>query len=102
MTSEKKKDTQPWLLVESDQSVEGLCQVIQQVVKNQQETAVSLQQLLSGISDKLERFNIQLQLMQEKLAALEHRMMKNDIREQNRRLRTHDAFSFQAQKTANP
>ncbi len=40
--------------------------------------------------------------MQDKIVSLERHMIENDIREQNRRLRTHDAFAFQARKIANP
>jgi len=91
-----------WLLVENEKSLESLSKVLVQVAQNQQETALALQKLLSGLSEKMDRLNLQFKAMHEKIAALEHKMLENDIREQNRRLRTHDTFSFQARKMANP
>lgn len=91
-----------WLLVEHETDISGLARAVAAIGKNQQETSLALQKLLSGLAEKLDTLNHRFKAIQEKIAALEHKMLENDIREQNRRLRKHDAFSFQARKTANP
>ena len=91
-----------WLMVEHETDISGLAKAVSVIGKNQQETASALQKLLSGLTEKLDTLNQRFMAIQEKIAALEHKMLENDIREQNRRLRTHDAFSFQARKIANP
>jgi phage shock protein A len=97
-----RKNDSSWLLVSDDKNIENLVAIVSQVAQSQQETALALQKLLSGLSEKMDKLSVRFAAMQEKIAALEHRMLENDIREQNRRLRTHDAFSFQARKMANP
>lgn len=90
------------LAVENEKNFETLNKTISQVAQSQQETALALQKILSDLSSKMDKLHVKVTTMQEKIASLERHMIDNDIREQNRRLRTHDAFTFQARKMANP
>jgi hypothetical protein len=91
-----------WLLMNPEKSLDTLLDLLLQVHKSQQESALALQKLLSTLSDKMERVEKRTQVIHDRLVALESRVHEQDVREQNRRIRTHDAFSFRPQHTANP
>jgi DNA anti-recombination protein RmuC len=127
--SSSSRDKEEWILLNGPKSVDNVYKVLQILVKNQQVLAVSIQQLLSNVSDKvaalserMEEIEMDLGEMQENyetekacintisddIKTLQESMQKvldsiveMDVREQNRRLRKKEAFSFQPTKNAN-
>lgn len=118
-----------WTLLNGPKSLDNVYKVLQVMVKNQQILAVTIQQLLTNVSDKIATLGEKMEEMETDIEGIyenyetekacintlsdDIRVIKADIqkvidsivemdvREQNRRLRKKEAFSFHARKNAN-
>lgn len=95
--------------------VDKLINLVEQVLKNQSESAAALQKILIAQRDELKNITDNIEQLEshifdvlkeisdvaDKISTLEEKLIEQDVRQQNMRIRKHDPFGFQPRKNGN-
>lgn len=92
-----------WVLVDGEKSLSNIYLALKSFCVLQNDVNLKIEQFsstLKHLDDKLNSVNERIDKINTKLATIENSIIEKDIREQNRKIRNHDAFSFQPRKNA--
>ena len=83
------------VLVDVEESMDGIVKALKAVWRNQMEMAQTMQQLLTQLGTRMAN-------LETKLDQLQARVVERDVRSVNRSIRTGEAFTFTAAKNKLP
>ena len=96
------EENKSWVLVDIDESMDGILGALQMVIRHQMEMAQTMQCLLSDISNHMQSVKDEITTLREQVVDLENKVIARDVRTVNRSIRTGVPFTFNSAKNQLP